>query len=181
MHLCEIPEEAMNQLHLPNGLPLVSACYQCLRVGIILATHDIMCKILIILCFNAVRFTPSRGNASPYLMMEVERTPWRLMTLDQPHNICSVHASLTMTSLIRWNSRHWSIKSQLTNRRRQWPRKIVGLMVKYLGQCDVQATIIPYIKLKCLRSIKSLGLAQREGVLVLTDAKRRSISVTPPG
>ena len=24
MHLCEIPEEAMNQLHLPNGLPLVS-------------------------------------------------------------------------------------------------------------------------------------------------------------
>jgi 2,3-bisphosphoglycerate-dependent phosphoglycerate mutase len=23
MHLCEIPEEAMNQLHLPNGLPLV--------------------------------------------------------------------------------------------------------------------------------------------------------------
>jgi bisphosphoglycerate-dependent phosphoglycerate mutase len=25
MHLCEIPEEAMNQLHLPNGLPLVSS------------------------------------------------------------------------------------------------------------------------------------------------------------
>ncbi len=24
MHLCDIPEEAMNQLHLPNGLPLVS-------------------------------------------------------------------------------------------------------------------------------------------------------------
>ena len=23
MHLCDIPEEAMNQLHLPNGLPLV--------------------------------------------------------------------------------------------------------------------------------------------------------------
>ena len=25
MHLCEIPEEAMSQLHLPNGLPLVSS------------------------------------------------------------------------------------------------------------------------------------------------------------
>ena len=23
MHLCDIPEDAMNQLHLPNGLPLV--------------------------------------------------------------------------------------------------------------------------------------------------------------
>ena len=25
MHLCDIPEEAMTQLHLPNGLPLVRA------------------------------------------------------------------------------------------------------------------------------------------------------------
>lgn len=28
MHLCDIPEEAMNQLHLPNGLPLVSKFMQ---------------------------------------------------------------------------------------------------------------------------------------------------------
>lgn len=28
MHLCDIPEEAMNQLHLPNGLPLVSLFMQ---------------------------------------------------------------------------------------------------------------------------------------------------------
>mmetsp|Transcript_172 Transcript_172/g.444 ORF Transcript_172/g.444 Transcript_172/m.444 type:complete len:116 (+) Transcript_172:1993-2340(+) len=27
MHLCDIPEEAMNQLHLPNGLPLVSSMF----------------------------------------------------------------------------------------------------------------------------------------------------------
>lgn len=29
MHLCDIPEEAMNQLHLPNGLPLVSRIVYC--------------------------------------------------------------------------------------------------------------------------------------------------------
>ena len=43
MHLCEIPEEAMNQLHLPNGLPLVS---------LLLADHGCM---------------SSRGNSLTYL------------------------------------------------------------------------------------------------------------------
>ena len=112
----------MNQLHLPNGLPLVSGmfyvrsdCYYGLR------THTNSS-----FPFHA-RFTTSRGNVSLCSMMGVVVIQWRFTTLALLRNTCSDRANLMMTSLIRWN-RLRQTRKLLVHQNKQWPIKATNVV-----------------------------------------------------